>query len=599
MERQATAEAGPVPRVAFCLSVGITGHRTLNGESAALGERIAAMLESLRDAAGRLHASETAAFAATALAPRLISGLAEGADQLAAGGALALGYALHAVLPFEREEYAGDFTDPAVLAAFSGLLGRAERVFELPSRHRDRAAYGLAGRAMVAHCDVLIGVWDGLPARGPGGTAEVIEFAARRGVPVIHIATDPAVEPRLIWSAHNPHLTTSRLEDFASRSTDGETFDSILRQRLGPPDDVVERNLLATFYAEGEHRFRPRLEYPLLSAATGATRLRRSAVWTPGYLASAAAEWAPFRAAATTLIDGTLPLDAIEHSYAWSDRLAGYYAQTYRSGHVFNFAIGAVAVLLALSGLLAPPIKLYLAMTEVLAIAAMVVNTRVGTARNWHRRWLDYRQLAERLRPMRSLALIGLAQPGLEAAKRGSRSWVDWYAAGVWRSAGIPTGRMTATPHQIAARVLAEDIDPQIAYHHASAHAIAHLDHRLHRAGVALFALTCVGTLTFIGLYLTVHEWTVHHAAFFVALSAGLPAIGTALFGIRVQGDFAGTAARSLVTAEHLEAIAVTLRDPACSLSRAADAAEAAARAMLADLGEWRLSHQQRQLEVG
>ncbi|MGW4103078.1 hypothetical protein [Streptomyces sp. NPDC004976] len=45
-------------------------------------------------------------------------------------------------------------------------------------------AYLGAGRWIVDHCDRLIAVWDGRPARGLGGTGNVVANARRTGVPV-------------------------------------------------------------------------------------------------------------------------------------------------------------------------------------------------------------------------------------------------------------------------------------------------------------------------------------------------------------------------------------------------------------------------------
>jgi hypothetical protein len=81
-------------------------------------------------------------------------------------------------------------------------------------------------------------------------------------------------------------------------------------------------------------------------------------------------------------------------------------------------------------------------------------------------------------------------------------------------------------------------------------------------------------------------------------ISAGFPALGTAVFGIRFQGDFGGDALRSLATADTLGQIEEELRQEV-SLTRAADLSEQAARIMLADLDEWRLVNQQRDLSVG
>ncbi len=570
-----------VPAVPLCLTVGVTGHRDVAAIADHVSAGLTRMLAELRDAVLPLHA--TGSFAAAPPRFTLVCPLAQGADQLAAAIALDLGYELHAVLPFGRAAYAGDFVEPGGAERFADLLARAARVLELSCiRGEDVRAYGLAGRATVAHCDVLIAVWDGLPARGPGGTAEVVEFALRSGVPVIHLSTDPARPPQLVWSLHDPHLPPTRVDETATRAFEVVGAASMIDAVLGPPRDPVERARLDQFCHERARRLKFRVEYPLLLALTGTQPLRRSA------LLATRADPVP--------AEGHLATWAA--AFAGSDALAAHFAQNYRSGHVFNFIAAAVAVLLGLSGLLVPTVKVWLAFAELAVIGAFVLNTRVAVARDWHRRWLDYRQLAERLRPMASLVALGIARPERRPVTRGGQRWVDWYAAGIWRSIGLPEGQLPEIT-DLTAATIASELDPQVAYHRRTAGIVHRLDHRLHRAGTILFLLSCLSCIVFIALYFIDHDWIVHHAAAFVALSAGLPAIGTAFFGIRVQGDFAGTAARSEVTADHLAAIAAALRDGPASLSRTADGVEAAARAMVADLGEWRLSHQQRQLELG
>ncbi len=92
---------------------------------------------------------------------------------------LDLGFRLHAVLPFGRDDYRASLVDERRAAtlrrvcwqkrtACSNCPGRANAQFD---------AYVMTGRATVAHCDLLIAVWDGLPPRGRGGTAEVVELA--------------------------------------------------------------------------------------------------------------------------------------------------------------------------------------------------------------------------------------------------------------------------------------------------------------------------------------------------------------------------------------------------------------------------------------
>ena len=54
---------------------------------------------------------------------------------------------------------------------------------------RDRA-YLLAGIVVIERCEILVAVWDGLPARGVGGTGEVVRAALQRHRRVIVV--DPA-----------------------------------------------------------------------------------------------------------------------------------------------------------------------------------------------------------------------------------------------------------------------------------------------------------------------------------------------------------------------------------------------------------------------
>ena len=139
----------------------------------------------------------------------LVSPLADGTDQMAAQAALGRGWRLQAVLPFDRAAYFGDFPDLAQRERFEALLGKAECVLELPGDPDDRLdAYVMAGRATVAHCDLLIAVWDGLPPRGRGGTGEIVELAVARGTPIIHLPVDPGQPAMILWAAFDPNVLT-------------------------------------------------------------------------------------------------------------------------------------------------------------------------------------------------------------------------------------------------------------------------------------------------------------------------------------------------------------------------------------------------------
>jgi hypothetical protein len=142
--------------------VGITGHQDLSSNCAQLVRRhIADELD--------------------ALAPPIVghSSLAAGADQVFAEAVLEQGWQLLALLP--SENYEASFTDPAALVRFRALLSRAVTTTRLSHGQPSEEAYWEAGQEIVNQTDVLLAVWDGRPAGGLGGTADVVAYARARG----------------------------------------------------------------------------------------------------------------------------------------------------------------------------------------------------------------------------------------------------------------------------------------------------------------------------------------------------------------------------------------------------------------------------------
>ena len=203
---------------------------------------------------------------------------------------------------------------------------------------------------------------------------------------------------------------------------------------------------------------------------------------------------------------------------------------------------------------------------------------------------------------MRSLKLLGIASPDApgSAAEPVARRWIDWYAAGVWRTMGCPSGSIDGARAGALSQSIAEhEIARQIEYNRSNGNQVEQLDRRLDLLGTALFVAALAALIASTVALIAAPEWAARNSNMFVILSAGLPAVGTAIFGIRVQGDFGGTALRSQSTADLLERIARDLEAADSDLPRSADLVEQAARVMLKDLGEWRLVNEQHELAVG
>jgi hypothetical protein len=142
----------------------------------------------LREAALKIQEDEDLFCSITPAQLRLHTGLASGADQMAARSARSSGFAVRALLPFEADEYRNDFTPGDELDEFERELEAADEVVALPGDRADSdGAYVLVGESLVEAADVLVAIWDGEAGRGRGGTAHVVELALQSSVPVIHI----------------------------------------------------------------------------------------------------------------------------------------------------------------------------------------------------------------------------------------------------------------------------------------------------------------------------------------------------------------------------------------------------------------------------
>ena len=123
------------PRLPLVLNIGITGHRTEGlGENdlAALGGRIEQALRLIEQSGRAIFAECSDYFAEDEPRFRLISPLADGADQAAAEAALAIGWELQAILPFDRDRYRASLSSDAARIAFDRLTAAASMVLELP-----------------------------------------------------------------------------------------------------------------------------------------------------------------------------------------------------------------------------------------------------------------------------------------------------------------------------------------------------------------------------------------------------------------------------------------------------------------------------------
>ena len=110
-----------------------------------------------------------------------LSALADGADQIFARAVLDMGGQLEVIVPATRYR---DGLPEAAHAAYDALLLAASEVDHLGYVESTEEAHMAASSTMLDKADHLFAVWDGKPARGYGGTADVVAEARQRGIPV-------------------------------------------------------------------------------------------------------------------------------------------------------------------------------------------------------------------------------------------------------------------------------------------------------------------------------------------------------------------------------------------------------------------------------
>jgi hypothetical protein len=114
-----------------------------------------------------------------------VTSLAAGADQLFAELLCSDNIPYDVVIPCR--DYETTFTSAAALGKYERLKVAANTTITLDFGRPSEEAFLAAGEFVVRRSNVLFAVWDGEPAKGRGGTADVVSLALSARTPVFHI----------------------------------------------------------------------------------------------------------------------------------------------------------------------------------------------------------------------------------------------------------------------------------------------------------------------------------------------------------------------------------------------------------------------------
>jgi hypothetical protein len=362
-------EAGKQLR--FC--VGVTAHRDLLAvEVDAIERRVESFFRQVREEFPGLPLE-------------LLTALAAGGDQLAARVALRMDVPIVAVLPMELVEYEKDFPDGESLAEFRDLLQHAEQVICMPPAPGNgpppfagkarQVQYAQLGVFVSNHCQVLLALWDGKPGSQLGGTGQVVEFHLTAVMPGFEADSSPA---SLLAENENDlvhHIVCSRDRPDGAPAAGLRALDVAW---FSSRDDGVRTAAIPAEYRtllSRLERFARDWRDKEAIIASGSNSLLLNAPDLP----------CPSGSSAT------------DQLFRVADGLAVHYQKRV---HNSLRAIHLLAVLMGLEFIAYAELDGpgYMILIFLGLFFAGVIVHFIGERREWHRKYLDYRALAEGLR---------------------------------------------------------------------------------------------------------------------------------------------------------------------------------------------------------
>ncbi len=373
------------------LIVGVTSHRNLAAnEIASLHGLVRAFFHDLGERFRELPLV-------------VLSALAEGGDRIVAEEALACNARLIAVLPLPAAVYADDFVEAGSAKRFSELCARAhvlqmpllprnsETGVLAPGEQRD-AQYAEAGVFISSHCHILLALWDGRDSDLVGGTAQIVRY---------HL---DAILPGSFGRRHDARSLLDRGDEslvyhIACSRTDDEPG-SIDPPR--PPLRALEARWLCQSLARAPVARMPD-EYALM--------FRRMAEFNIDMQRHVGAEHARLSQAVKWTGSG----DVLDDLFTTADGLAIHFQKRV---HLAMRGIHTLALVMGISFVAysdlpvdlinpGPMIDVFVA-----SFAMGLLLDRIAKRRSWHRKYIDYRALAEGLRVQGYWRRAGISAAG-------------------------------------------------------------------------------------------------------------------------------------------------------------------------------------------
>jgi hypothetical protein len=516
--------------IPYRIRIGVTGHRRLDDPvalRATVRRAIDSEVEKLFPADSRQNIDRVRSAGTTDISFRVLSPIAEGADRVVARAVLDYpGARLDVVLPLTVEDYLEDFETEDSKKEFRDLLAQCRRPVPLRTRCiRDdrhdpgdqaelrRDAYKEVGEYVVNHCDVLIAVWDGQPARGRGGTAEVVKYAQEQNRPIIRV-----------WGDAFEVLNRDSNNGLDASALDG--IDRFNRQAITPEQRAdYARNLDHDYFEKPE----------TARDIPARTREFVNRCLFPYYA------------------QGSILAKESQKRF-------------YRAGK-FIYALSAAAVGCAALGVLLPEVAWAGFGAELVLLIIIWLTLRQARRKHSHQGWIENRFLAERLRCGIFMAICGVEPRPIEVLPYMGHSQTvnDWTVRvfdEIWDRLPPLTGCSHAECLILNPYVREAWIGDQVKFHTGKEKREEHARRRLARIGNIVLPTTIAAAILHLLLLLwrptrdaaeSLHELHrgLHQGLAFIALL--FPAIAASLAGMEAHREHLRLEKRSANMAPQLE----------------------------------------------
>jgi hypothetical protein len=242
-------------------------------------------------------------------------------------------------------------------------------------------------------------------------------------------------------------------------------------------------------------------------------------------------------------------------NFSKADLLAIKYQNLYRRGSRLVYILAALSVItIAAQSLFSDYIPHAAIAVEILSIAGIILIIRYGNYIGWHRRWIDYRLLAERSRFAAFMAMIGEKASGMpryNLHNRDKAHWVASYFNDIWRQ--WEETDKPAISGEDSFRILKTFIrdmwlNDQMGYHERNVKKHLYKHKRLSMAGEVIFFLTF-----FVAVFHFIHAGGKGLSPYWTFLAISLPAAGSAFSALRTHFEHNKLSRRSEAMAGHIE----------------------------------------------